>query len=314
MDLSALGTRAVDIAVILVIAVIVRWLLHRVINRVVSSAEKRFQERTINLDARASAVLNAAGGLRGDRRQQRTQTLGSVLKSVVNWVVAIVALLTILDSLGISLGPVIASAGIGGLAIGFGAQSLIKDLISGAFLVFEDQFGVGDYIKVGTLEGTVQHIGFRTTRLQDPNGQVWYVRNGEIVTLGNRTQGWSTSYIAIPVGVTEDPLRVIGLLQQVVGELEEDPVWQNRLLEPATVLGLSSIDNTQMTFTVMTKAPAGEHFAVEREIRARAVRLFQQENIRASVALMQPSGWLAAPPDVADPHSELPKASDTLGE
>ena len=127
------------------------------------------------------------------KRQARTRTIGSILRSMTTAVIATIAVLTILDALGVPLGPIVASAGIGGVALGFGAQSLVKDFLSGLFMIMEDQFGVGDLIDPGDVTGTVEDVGLRTKRLRDASGEVWDVLNGEIARIGNRSQGWSTA-------------------------------------------------------------------------------------------------------------------------
>jgi len=227
--------------------------------------------------------------LQRSRQSQRAQTLGTILRSVLNATLLVVVVLMVLSELRIDVGPALASAGIGGIALGFGAQTLIKDVISGVFLVLEDQFGVGDLITIGDLEGTVQAVGFRTTRLQDASGSIWYVRNGEIITLGNRTQGWSTGTIVIPVALSSDPVEVVGVLADVADGLEQDDEWRVQMLEPPIVLGLSTITSTEMDFTLIVKTPANKQWGVERELRARAVVALREAGIKA------PDPVLAAP-------------------
>lgn len=286
----------IEIAVIGVLALLVRGLLKRLINRAVSRAAKHAEEQRATLTGRAADVLARAGGIETTRQANRTRTLGTMLVSLTDAVLLIVVVFTVLQSLNVNIMPALASAGIGGIAIGFGAQSLIKDVISGIFVIMEDQFGVGDYINVGSLEGTVQSVGLRVTCVQDPKGEIWYVRNGEIATLGNKSQGWSTSYIAIPANITEDPFRVIELLGQLCTALDEEPVWRDRMLEPPQVLGLTSFDATQATYTVMTKCPANQQWDIEREVRARALVLFRQAGVRSPSQIVQSVTEPAAPP------------------
>lgn len=297
MDLGQWWPKLLNILILVIVALVLRFLLRRLIDRVITASERASDQRSTEMGDRAAAVLQASGALDNGRVYQRTATVGQALKSVLDGVLIVIVVLTALDSAGVSLGPVLASAGIGGLAIGFGAQSLIKDVISGAFLVFEDQFGVGDRINVGVLEGTVQHVGFRTTRIQDGNGEIWYIRNGEIVTLGNQTQGWSTSIIGIPAALHEDPARVIEILTGLVSELDAEPEWHNRLLESPVVLGLGALDANQQVFQISIKTPANKQWAVEREIRARALQAFQKNAIQTAgqVAPVPPTEPAAAP-------------------
>lgn len=275
----------INVAVIIVIALVVRFVVRTVIRRSVDRAVARENARLEGLDPRAAAVMSREGG--GQRQVMRAKTLGSVLSSVTDVVLLVVVTLMVLGELGVNVGPALASAGIGGVALGFGAQSLVKDVLSGMFLVLENQYGVGDLIKVGDLEGTVQEVGFRVTRLQDSSGSIWYVRNGEIITLGNRTQGWSTSIVSIPVALTSDPVDVVGVLVDVAEGMEAEPTWRDQMLEAPTVLGLNSITSTEMNFTVSLKCPANKQWAVEREFRARAVVALREAGIKGPTPLVR---------------------------
>lgn len=281
MTLETWMIRLIDIAVIIAIAAVLHYVLSRLIRRVVRRAVRREEERNQSLAPRAAQVMETENQLSASRQTQRAETLGTVLTSVLNVTMIVVVVLMVLAELNINVTPALASAGIGGIAIGFGAQTLIKDVISGTFLVLEDQFGVGDLIKVGDLEGTVQAVGFRTTRLQDASGSIWYIRNGEIVTLGNRTQGWSTGTITIPVATDSDPLTVLQVLKDVSAGLENEEEWRSQMLEPPTVLGLSAVNATSLEFMVVVKSPANKQWGVERELRARAIRALHEAGIRS---------------------------------
>lgn len=285
--LKDLPVKLAHVAMILVIALVVRFLLRKAIAAAVRRAEFRQQARTAAMDAREAAAIAAGGSIGTARETQRTKTLGSVLQSITDITLVTIVVLTVLVELGVNVGPVLASAGIGGVAIGFGAQSLVKDLISGTFLVMEDQFGVGDWVTIGALSGAVQSVGFRVTRLQDSKGAIWYVRNGEIITLGNHTQGWSTSFIELPVSIKEDPFKVLDVLNTLVEELDADPQWHNQMLEPPTVLGLNSFDSSTMTFVILLKCPGNQQWDVERAVRARAVLAFQENYIKSPGLLVE---------------------------
>ena len=161
-------------------------------------------------------MLASATGALSERRRQRTETLGSVLRSLVTTIVFGVAFVMILDEVGIPIAPLLASAGVAGVALGFGAQSLVKDFLSGIFMILEDQYGVGDVIDTGEAIGKVEDVTLRVTRLRDGNGVVWYVRNGEIIRVGNRSQGWSTAIVDLPVAYTEDVERVQAILREAL--------------------------------------------------------------------------------------------------
>jgi small conductance mechanosensitive channel len=270
------------ILVILLGATVIRWLLNRLISRLVRrSAESSLAERLES--NRATRVLANASGVGNERHRQRTETLGTVLRSVVTATVFTVALVMVLDELGIPIAPLLASAGVAGVALGFGAQSLVKDFLSGVFMLFEDQYGVGDVIDTGEAIGTVEDVTLRVTRLRDGNGVVWYVRNGEIVRIGNRSQGWSTAIVDVPVAYTEDIERVQDIIRAALADLDADPVWSERLVETPTVAGIEQITGTTITIRVIAKCLPNEHLAVQREIRERVKAAFDANGVKVPV-------------------------------
>lgn len=281
----------IEIVVISALALLVRGVLKRLIRRSISRAAERAEQRHSNLGGRAARVIAQAGGLDPDRQAQRTRSIGTMLGSLVDALVLIIAIFMILQALNVNVMPALASAGIGGLAVGFGAQSLVKDVISGIFLMVEDQLGVGDVVDIGPLNGTVQSLGLRATRIQDVKGEIWYVRNGEIVTLGNRSQGWSSSMVSIPTSINEDPREVMEILNRVCDEIDDEPEWQEKMLEPPSVLGLMGFETNQANYGISLKCPANEQWALEREIRARVMSAFQEAGISG------PSPFLAPRPD-----------------
>src|SRR5919197_1889019 len=193
------------ILVILLGAVIVRVLVARVIRRITRAAasDVPLVLRPLKERLPVEGLLEGAG-LVSELRRQRAQTIGSVLGSIASITILIIAGMLVLSELKYSLAPVIASAGILGVAVGFGAQNLVKDFLSGVFMILEDQYGVGDVIDVGEATGTVETVGLRTTRLRDINGTVWHVRNGEIVRVGNKSQGFAQVVLDLPVPYTAD--------------------------------------------------------------------------------------------------------------
>lgn len=255
--------------VIIVAVMLVAWLIAvRATRRLVTVALHRREENRNVEGQGGNAFLRKA--LDNPRQVQRTRTLGSMLTSVAGFLIVLVGTLMILSTLGLPMGPLLTSAGIGGVAIGFGAQTLIKDFLSGVFLIAEDQFGVGDVVDVGEVTGTVEEVGLRVTKLRDANGQVWYVRNGEIIRVGNISQGWSNALVDIPVDYTADSTQVIELVQQACDAVNADPEYQEMLLEAPQVLGVESIQGTTMTIRVLAKCVANKQWGVQREIRERA--------------------------------------------
>ena len=264
----------------IVLALVVRWLAHRAIGRVVAVMTSRSRSEE-SVGGRAGRVLAQATGLAHARHVQRVTTLGSLLRSIVTFVVALIATLTVMALVGLPLGPLLASAGVGGVALGFGAQSLVKDFLSGVFMIFEDQYGVGDVVDTGEAVGTVEEVGLRVTRLRDANGVVWYIRNGEIVRIGNKSQGWSTATVDSPVAYDENAERVIGIIRGVARTFDADPEWQESLLEEPDVVGVESISGQTMTIRTVAKCAPNQNFAVQRELRERIKAALDAAGVKA---------------------------------
>ncbi|MEO7131929.1 MAG: mechanosensitive ion channel family protein [Dermatophilaceae bacterium] len=265
----------------LVIALAVRWLLHRVIARVVESATSRHTERIAALPG--AVEVARVIGLSSGRHGQRTRTMGALLRSITTFIVFGIAGLTVMALVGIPLGPMLASAGVGGVALGFGAQSLVKDFLSGIFMILEDQYGVGDVIDTGEATGTVENVTLRMTQLRDAEGVVWYVRNGEITRIANKSQGWSTAVVDMPIAYDEDPERAQELIREVASTMFTDPTWAGRLLEVPTVAGIESISGGAITIRVFAKCRAQQHFAIQRALREQIKQSFDREGVRSPV-------------------------------
>ncbi|MEP6650110.1 MAG: mechanosensitive ion channel family protein [Lapillicoccus sp.] len=256
------------IAIIVIGAALIRFVAHRLINRYVRTANKRHEDRLKVLGSVGGVLANATG-YGSARHDQRTATAATIVKSTVTFVVAGTALLMILELLGIPLAPLLASAGVGGLAIGFGAQSLVKDTLSGLFMIVEDQYGVGDVIDTGSVVGTVDEVTLRITRMRDGDGVVWYIRNGEILRLGNRSQGWSVAAVDVQLGYTEDISRVTRILTEAVTHLGHEEPWSDVLMEAPAVTGIESMMQGLVTLRVTAKVKANERDGVQRELRTR---------------------------------------------
>jgi small conductance mechanosensitive channel len=281
----------------LVAAVVVRWVLHRAIDRVVAGALTRAAGRESQTPRRASRVLAQATGLDEARKTQRAATMGAILKSTSTFVIATMVLLTVMATppLSLPLGPLLASAGVGGVALGFGAQSLVKDFLSGIFMILEDQYGVGDVIDTGEAIGTVEDVTLRVTKVRDGSGVVWYIRNGEIVRIGNRSQGWSTALVDIQVGYNEDLDIVLPLIREVVHELDGAEAWKTRLLEEPVVAGVESMAGGVVTVRIIAKCAPNENFPVSREIRERVKAALDRAGIRSPHVVPPYGGGPGAP-------------------
>ena len=230
---------------------------------------------------RAGRALANATGLDNERQRQRVETVGSLLRSIVTFVVVTLAVLTIMALLGIPLAPLLASAGVAGVALGFGAQSLVKDFLSGVFMIMEDQYGVGDVIDTGEAIGTVEEVTLRITRLRDANGVTWYVRNGEIIRIGNRSQGFATAIIDMPVSYAESVERVVGVIREAATAMGADPAWADKFVEEPQVLGVESIVGMTMTIRTVAQCVPGEQFPVQREMRERLKAALDAADVKA---------------------------------
>jgi small conductance mechanosensitive channel len=279
------------IVVILLVAALARFISHRLVDRYVRNANKRHMERLKALGT-VGGVIASATGYDSARHDQRIATAATIIKSSVSFIIVGTALLMILDLLGIPLAPLLASAGVAGLAIGFGAQSLVKDTLSGLFMIVEDQYGVGDVVDTGTVVGTVEEVTLRITRLRDGDGVVWYMRNGEILRLGNRSQGWSVAVVDVQVAYTEDVARVTGILGAASEPLTTEEPWKDLLLDAPSVTGIESMAQGQVTVRVTAKVRANERDTVQRELRTRIKSALDAHNIRMPV----PGPYPGSPP------------------
>ncbi len=184
-----------------------------------------------------------------------------------------------LAELGFAVGPLIASAGIVGVALGFGAQSLVTDFLSGIFMIVEDQYGVGDVVDLGEAIGTVEAVGLRVTRLRDVEGTVWYVRNGEIIRVGNQSQNWARTVVDVPVSHEQDLYRVQSVLKDVAHEVWEDEDFRSVILEEPEVWGVQEMTPDWITVRVTLKTAPLEQWGVAREMRERIKARFDHLGI-----------------------------------
>jgi small conductance mechanosensitive channel len=265
-----IGTPLAIIGLVL-LAFVIRWLLHKVVDRIANRAEKGV------LPDRADTVVAA-------RRKQRAGTMSGVLKSIVTFIVVAVVGTMVLSELGVDIAPIIASAGILGIALGFGAQSLVKDFLAGIFIFIEDQYGVGDVVDLGEATGTVEVVTLRMTRLRDINGTVWYVPNGEIVRVGNQSQNWARAVVDVGVGYGEDLVRVQRVLREIAHDLWEDEDFRGVIIEEPEVTGVEMLAADSVTIRVMVKTAPLEQWAVARALRQRIKARFDYEGIEIPFA------------------------------
>jgi small conductance mechanosensitive channel len=264
----AIGLR---VLLILVIAAVLRVVVRRAITKLIDR-----MTRTVE-----SVDGSALGGLlvNVERRRQRSQAIGSVLRSVASFLILGTAALMILGTFEINLAPLLASAGVAGVAIGFGARNLVTDFLSGVFMILEDQYGVGDTIDAGVASGEVIEVGLRVTKLRGESGEIWYVRNGEVKRIGNLSQGWATAGVDVTVRADEDLDKVKRTLSEVGDKMSREEPWNELLWGPIEVLGLDSVLLDSMVVRVSAKTMPGKSLTVERELRWRIKRAFGAADI-----------------------------------
>jgi moderate conductance mechanosensitive channel len=218
---------------------------------------------------RGGVALVDTGPMPQARRTQRAETIGAVLRSVVTIVIWSIAVLTILEILGINLAPLIAGAGIAGVALGFGAQSLVRDFLSGMFMLMEDQFGVGDVVDTGVATGTVEGVSLRTTRLRDIDGVVWHIPNGTILRVGNKSQQWSRAVVDVPVAFEADTAVATDVIHDVAAGIWHEPEYASVILAEPSVLGVESLAPGRVVIRVVVRTQPQQQWRVERELRVR---------------------------------------------
>lgn len=278
---------------LLVLAVLARWLIHKAIDRLVAKARDGIVPTRLARGPFAESVTDNAS----NRRVQRALTMGSLLKSLVTGAIFVIVLIMAIAELGYNVAPLIAGAGILGVALGFGAQSLVKDFLSGIFMIFEDQYGVGDSVNLGEAVGTVEAVSLRVTRVRDVDGTVWYVRNGEILRVGNQSQNWSRSVLDIAVSYKEDVTRVRRILKEVAHDLWEDDGFRDRIIEEPEVWGVQSLGPDSVVVRVTLKTMPQQQWMVAREMRERIKARFDAEGIAMPQLLRMPWSDPNSPPN-----------------
>jgi small conductance mechanosensitive channel len=243
--------------------------------------------RLLKLASRHLAELSNRGGLSSALRAQQLRTLSSVIYSVGIFIIMFLAALQVLPLLGINMGPLLASAGIAGLAIGFGAQTLVHDFINGFFILVENQYDIGDTIKIGTVQGAVEDMTLRRTVLRDDNGSVHTVPNGEIRIVTNLTRDWTQLPLHISVAYGADSDQVIKLLKEVGEEVANDPRYAEMIVAKPDVPGIERVSGSEVDYLLLVKTRPGSQYAVSRELRRRIKACFEKNHIEPG----NPNRW-----------------------
>jgi small conductance mechanosensitive channel len=229
-------------------------------------------DRILHLMANGSGVTISEA-------EKRARTMASLLRTVGTAFIIVVAVLMALREIGLDITPLLAGAGVAGLAIGFGAQSLIKDVIAGFFILMEDQFRVGDVIQAAGVSGQVERMSLRTTIVRDLQGTVHFIPNGEIKVASNLTKEWSRAVLEVGIDYQEDLDRTLQVLAEVGRELAADASFGPMILEPPQVLGVESLGESQVTLRLLLKTLPSKQWDVARELRRRIKNRFDREKI-----------------------------------
>lgn len=266
----------INIFIIVAAAVLLNWLMRRLLMRTVKQivrGVKKAQEVDTTSEIQTSPYINA-------RAVQRTRTLGTVGRAIITWVIAGIAMILILGQLGVNTAAVFTSAGIVAAGLAFGAQNIVKDILNGIFMVFEDQLGVGDLITVGTINGTVEDVGIRVTQVRALDGTLWFVRNGEILTLGNSSQGWGRAVIDVTVDASNDMAEVEKSALTAARSLLTAPDVARKVTGEPEVWGIESAFGDRATMRLALRTRPEAQWAVQRALRAALMREFDKAGIK----------------------------------
>jgi small-conductance mechanosensitive channel len=301
-------SRALSIIVILATAVVLHlfvvWATKRAVKRWIAAGRSREDDLVDNPEQTVELQMM----LMTQRREQRAHAIGQLMRNTLALIIWGTAALLILTELGVNVAPLMASAGVAGVALGFGAQTLIKDYISGFFMIVEDQYGVGDMVDLGPVTGTVEEVQLRITRVRDLTGVVWYVRNGEVLRVANQSQGWTMASVSIPVSYDADLEQVRRIVVDVGNDMHNDPETRLMMLGRPKFAGVDAVSGEAVHIRVFAKARASQQFALTRELRERLKVAFDRNGIVVPVlirpATFGPDGLPITPgtPPPADPQ------------
>ncbi len=261
----------ISVSAIIVGAIVLRLLLR------ISS--RRLVKTIVNGVNHAAKVERVDSILAEQRLTQRTKTIASVLDNFATWAITITALVMVLSELGVDVGALIAVSTILGAAIGFGAQSLVKDLLAGIFIVFEDQYGVGDWVEIGDVSGEVEKVGLRVTEIRDIHGTLWFVRNGEINEVGNASQDWAAALLDFAFAYDNDVDQVQSIILDVASEMRASDEWSKDMTAEVEIWGMQHVSGEQFIIRASAKTVPNRQWAVARELRKRCKAAFDAKGI-----------------------------------
>ncbi len=304
-NLADLAEWMVDKPLRIACILLVAWISTRIARRVIRHSARRLVASTQDgALGRVSQTAVVGAAIPGPARAHaRMEALQNVLGSVVSTIIWVIAALVALGELGINLAPLIAGAGIAGVALGFGAQQMVRDYLSGVFIVSEDQFGPGDNIVLQEVSGTVESVSLRATKLRDVDGVLWTVANGEILQVGNASKGWSRSKLDVAVAYGSDLRQAMDVIQAAADELRDDEGWRHEFLDPPEMWGVQQLAADGVTIRLVVKVRPGRQYAVTRELQLRIKEALEASGIDTP----PPTGalWMP-PPDTNPPAAPAP--------
>ena len=274
--------RPIEIAVYVVVALLLRFALHRAIDR--ATRERPGAEPRLLAPLKERLPGGVRDSVAAQRRAQRARTIGSVLKSVVSIVTLTWCVLQILTSFSVNVAPLVASAGVVGVALGFGAQNLVRDFLTGMFMLLEDQYGVGDTVDVGDAIGTVETVGLRVTTIRDVQGTLWYCRNGEIARVGNMSQGHAVAVIDLPIAHSSGVPKATQVATEAAMAAADDESIADAVLETPKMLGVNSVTPEAVTLRLTVRVKPGRQWAVQRHITQAVLMAFDENAVAAPLA------------------------------
>jgi small-conductance mechanosensitive channel len=267
------------ILVIIVVAFIVsrvaRWFIKRTMQRILHPPAERARKAL----RRATPSLLLKTGETNLRTEARVQTLTTVFRSLATVIVWFFAAIAMLEVVQINLAPLLASASVIGVAVGFGAQNIVRDFLAGTFMVVEDQMGVGDIVDIGEAKGTVEQVTLRATRVRDVNGTLWHVPNGQILRVANKSQEWARAVLDIEVDGATDYDEAAAVIQQVAEHVAADPDWMVDIVATPEVWGIESFTADGYTIRLVVKTRPATQFGVMRELRIQLREAFAEHGI-----------------------------------
>lgn len=275
-DFMAAYGRPVEIVLIAIVTIALIWILRMVLKRSVTrfvTGVKRSQNVDHTSEIEAGTYLKA-------RAVQRTRTLAGVGRHIITWTLVALAFVFILGRLGVNVGAILASAGIVAAGLAFGAQNIIKDILNGIFMVFEDQLGIGDIVTIGDVTGTVEDVGIRVTQVRAPDGTLWFIRNGEILTLGNSSQDWGRAIIDITVDGNEDLAEVSDLILSAAKSLLDNDEYSRKVTGFPEMVGIQSVNEDSTTLQLALRTRPEAQWEVQRAIRGELRHAFKHHGVK----------------------------------